>query len=494
VRLDSFFLIIFCCLFLMACKQEVRHVEPLSEPPSESLPLNEAIEQLGESLADSSARFDIGRLAVADFIGPGGQITPLGEYVSDKLSVKLFSTGQFPDMMERRMLRQVLAGRKQEMTGYFDQSSVQEFGNMLGVDSMVVGTIQDLGGVYDITARIVESDTGRLQGLADVMMSRGADVDRILSRPGSANLTIHVDPAVTGRVTVAGQSIELVNGLAMAEEVPYGPASVMVTASGYETKRISLNIRASQETLTLVLKPEKLAAAFQVVPPDATLVVNGEVVQLNPQGYAQVQELQAGENSYQVLAKGFEQVSKTFNPLDQRLINIHLKARNPYYETQAKLSEKVQDTRQNMDFTIRLWTDKTDYMVGDSIRFFFQSEQDCYLNLINVSADGQTRLIFPNAFQPDNFIRGGIVHSIPRDEDVFDFQLQPPPGVDRIYAIASSQPLRVFETDFSRQAFASFGPDSATEGTMRQINVRLDQSRLSAVDEHVIRIRQGSGK
>ena len=489
MRLKLFFLIVFGCLCLMACNKQVQHVETLPAPPPDSLPLNEAVEQLGERLAASSVRFDIGRLAVADFIGPGGQITPLGEYVSDKLSVKLFSTGQFQDMMERRMLRQVLAGRKQEMTGYFDQSSVQEFGNMLGVDSMVVGTIQDLGGVYDITARIVESGTGRLQGLADVMMSRDAEVDRILSRPGTANLTIHVEPAVTGRVTVAGQSIDLVHGLALAEEVPYGSASVMVMAPGYETKRTSLNIRASQETLTLVLTPEKLAAAFQVVPPDATLVVNGDVVQLNPQGYAQVQDLLAGENSYQVLAKGFEQVSKTFNPLDQRLFNIHLKARNPYYETQAKLFEKVQDTRQKMDFKIRLWTDKTEYSVGDSIRFYFQSEQDCYLNLINVSADGETRLIFPNAFQPDNFIRGGTVHSIPRDEDVFEFQLQPPPGIDRIYAIASTQPLRVFEPDFSSQAFASFGPESASEGTMRQISVRLDQSRLSAVDEHVIRIR-----
>lgn len=477
-----------CCLVLFACAKPVPDQPPFPAPPG-AVSLDEAIDRLAASLVETSQSQQFGRVAVADFVGPDRRITALGEYIADKLSVKLFASQRFPEMMERRLLKEILAGRKQEMSGYFDQSSVQQFGALLGVDSMVVGSIQELGGAFDVTVRIVESGTGRLQGMADAKVRRDATVKELLTRPQSATLTIQVEPAVAGTVTVAGQNAELRQGMAVIKGIPYGPTTITVMAQGFETQRSSVDIRSAEETTTLRLTPRSFATAFQIIPPLAVLAVNGAVIELTPQGYAEVAELSAGPNSYHAQAEGFEPTVATFDPLDTRQITVRLKAMDSFSSTQAKLFEKIQAMRQRQDFTIRLWTDKQVYQVGDTIRFSFQTERDCYLNLVNIPASGDIQLIFPNAFQPDSFVRAGQVQNIPGVHDTFVFRVQPPTGTDRVYAIASDRPLRIFETNFADQSFAVFARSSTPARTMTDMGQRLDQASLSAVAEYVFQIR-----
>lgn len=490
MRLIIFLFSIFLSLFLFACAKPVPDQPsfPVPAPPG-ALHLEEAIDRLAAELVETSGGQQIGRVAVADLVGPGRRITALGEYMSDKLSVRLFASQRFPDMMERRLLKEVLAARKQEMTGYFDQSSVQEFGALLGVDSMVVGSIQELGGAFDVTVRVVEAGTGRLQAMADVKVRRDGAVEELLTRPRSATLTIQVDPAVSGTVSLPGKTAELLHGVAVIKDVPFGPTTVTVMAQGFETARTDVDVRSPEQSSGLRLTPRRLSASFQLLPPHAELSVNGAPIQLNAQGFAEVADLLAGQNSYHARAEGFDPVVDVFDPLQTPSVTVRLTPLDDFSSTQNKLYEKIQTLRHRQDFKVRLWTDKTDYVVGDTIRFHFQAERDCYLNLVNIASNGEMRLIFPNAFQQDSFIRGGVVHSIPAEGAAFEFQIQPPIGSDRIYAIASDRPLNIFKTDFKDQAFAVFTRSAATDREMRAIGVRLDQTTLSAADEYVIRIR-----
>ena len=94
---------------------------------AEALDLYNGLEVLSEKLINStkvSAKAErIQKIAVADFIGPGDRVTGLGEHISDKISVRLFSSGEFPDFMERRQLKQVLQTHKNELSGYFDRDT-----------------------------------------------------------------------------------------------------------------------------------------------------------------------------------------------------------------------------------------------------------------------------------------------------------------------------------------------------------------------------------
>ena len=101
------FLCVFLCLiwFATGCASTgtVTKSGPASAPSyAEAKNLYEGIDFLAKRLIASASQHQIGKIAVADFVGPGDMITGLGEHVSDKPSVTIFFAGIFPDLMERK--------------------------------------------------------------------------------------------------------------------------------------------------------------------------------------------------------------------------------------------------------------------------------------------------------------------------------------------------------------------------------------------------------
>lgn len=89
---------------------------------------------------------------------------------------------------------------------------------------------------------------------------------------------------------------------------------------------------------------------------------------------------------------------------------------------------------------VRVWTDKQAYRVGDSLRVHFQANRDCYLYLYHQSADGKVGLIFPNRLGKMNMVDGGRTYTVPGPEHAFDLVVTPPPGVEKIRALATTEP------------------------------------------------------
>jgi tetratricopeptide (TPR) repeat protein len=79
---------------------------------------------------------DLKRLAVFDFNGP----RDTGGVVADKFTGQLWGTGYF-SMLERKELQKVLEEHALQMSGVIDDSTIVEFGKILGVDGMVVGSV-----------------------------------------------------------------------------------------------------------------------------------------------------------------------------------------------------------------------------------------------------------------------------------------------------------------------------------------------------------------
>lgn len=461
-------------------------------PPAyvEAKHLREGLNVLTEKLISSSAQYKVGRIAVADFIGPGDGVTALGEHISDKVSVALFSSGAFPDLVERKQLKQVLLTKEKEISGYFDQRTVQQFGNMIGVDSMVIGAIEDLGSFFDLTAKIVESSTGRLQGMADVRLIKDDAIMGLLQRERTATLTIAVDPPVDGMVMTGNKQGRLEQGMLTLGDIPYGECRVVIQSEGYETVSRNISVRSRAENLSVRLKSKQYECSFQIIPPDASLSVNGIPVPLNPQGFGKIDGLKAQECSYVAEAKGFQNLIGTFNPIKESLITAALVTNDPFYATKNIFFQKFQGVNKEQDFSVKLWTDRTNYRLKDEIYFYFRAQKDCYLNLVDINSNGEFSLLFPNRFHPDNFVKGGVTYRIPDKNYGFAFEAEPPTGTDRIYAFAGTRPLGVFDEDFSKDAFVTVTRGNTRGVKVKGIGARLDQAKLGAASECVIHISQ----
>jgi tetratricopeptide (TPR) repeat protein len=79
---------------------------------------------------------DLKRLAVVDFSGPGNS----GGITADKFTSQLWSTNYF-SLLERKELQKILEEHALQMSGVVNDSTVVEFGKILGVDGLIVGSV-----------------------------------------------------------------------------------------------------------------------------------------------------------------------------------------------------------------------------------------------------------------------------------------------------------------------------------------------------------------
>jgi hypothetical protein len=62
---------------------------------------------------------------------------------------------------------------------------------------------------------------------------------------------------------------------------------------------------------------------------------------------------------------------------------------------------------------VEIWTDNMRYRIGSDVRVYFRVERDARVYIFNTDASGHCSQIFPNAFDRDNWVRGGRIYSIP---------------------------------------------------------------------------------
>ncbi len=125
----------------------------------------------------------------------------------------------------------------------------------------------------------------------------------------------------------------------------------------------------------------------------------------------------------------------------------YTKAQSHYFDWE-KISKVVPEKAQknsnkekSTDNKIELWTDKKEYQVGDAMEIFFKVTQPLYVQIIDVTPDGEITTIFPNPYQKESFCLPGKLYKIPPDNGDFVLEVTPPVGIDRLKAIGSSSPI-----------------------------------------------------
>jgi len=99
------------------------------------------------------------------------------------------------------------------------------------------------------------------------------------------------------------------------------------------------------------------------------------------------------------------------------------------------------------NLTVGVWTDKSTYMVGETMRVYFTVNQPAYIYLYDIQPDGIVRRVFPNAFSQSNFVYAGM-HVLP-DKPSYQFSVTYPTGVEKLQIFASPIPLSLSPSTYS---------------------------------------------
>jgi len=90
--------------------------------------------------------------------------------------------------------------------------------------------------------------------------------------------------------------------------------------------------------------------------------------------------------------------------------------------------------------TVRVWTDKPVYQVGDHARIHFEINKAAYIYIWDIRPDGQVVRIFPNPYDTQNYFRAGE-HTIPSPGTTYRMRVDPPLGTEWLQILAVTEPF-----------------------------------------------------
>ena len=99
-------------------------------------------------------------IAVLDFKSNGISISEASS-ISEKLRTELFNNSDYR-VVERDKLEAILEEKGLMQSGIVSDENIVNVGGLIGVDRIVVGTINKIGKLYSLSARIVKVETGEI--------------------------------------------------------------------------------------------------------------------------------------------------------------------------------------------------------------------------------------------------------------------------------------------------------------------------------------------
>lgn len=135
------------------------------------------------SNAPASTGFKKTKIAVLDFQTQGEEFATedMGRIVAEWMITGLVETGRF-DVIERRLLAKVLEEQKLGMTGLIDPESAAQLGKILGVKTIVSGTILKLERTVEINARLINVDTASIVAAEKVRATSASKLNDLVSQ------------------------------------------------------------------------------------------------------------------------------------------------------------------------------------------------------------------------------------------------------------------------------------------------------------------------
>ncbi len=144
-----------------------------SQTPDVDAQLEESIQDLVSQLSDGLKKHRVAFVAVLPVSDASDSVTtPLGNYLTEKISSGLYSTGDVK-VIERSQLTKVVDELELTMGGKFDDASVKRIGRLLAVDAVVMGSYAELGvNTVEVNSRVVNVETAEVLGVGTIRIPK----------------------------------------------------------------------------------------------------------------------------------------------------------------------------------------------------------------------------------------------------------------------------------------------------------------------------------
>lgn len=149
---------------------------------------------------------------------------------------------------------------------------------------------------------------------------------------------------------------------------------------------------------------------------------------------------------------------------------------------------------------LSMWLDKPRPVPGDLVTIKAEADNDCYLTVISVDAEGVATVLFPSDFQTDNLLKRGTTVSIPPPDARFQLRYKAAASETILGRCSTSATPPVgIEHDFTHQRFTVLGnwenflrDTLVTEWELRTNPEKAERARIAQAG--ALRRRQAQGE
>lgn len=222
----------------------------------------------------------------------------MGALLSEWFTSSIVRSGRF-DVVERAMLEKIATEQKLAMTGFIDNDSATKLGMLLGVNTIITGSVLRLQNSVDIHSRVISVERGTIIAAENIRGDAGSDlhglVDELTGKiiknfsltdsglaPGTEFLVyregeaikspktgevLDVEHILTGRVVINKVSENVAEGEIVNEEsggIEYGQLvkSVQREAGQAPSLTVAVESVASPAQSTAPVRPREYKAAL----------------------------------------------------------------------------------------------------------------------------------------------------------------------------------------------------------------------------------------
>jgi TolB-like protein len=136
------------------------------------------------------------KVAVLNFLSP---TETFSDYVIEELTGKLV-TGRKVTIVDRRNLALISQEMNLQLSGDVSDESAQAIGRMLGAQSIVSGTLSNMGTFYRFRVRVINVETAAIQTQVSFDMRNDAQVAFLLGGSSSTNVVVNPSAGTTAQV------------------------------------------------------------------------------------------------------------------------------------------------------------------------------------------------------------------------------------------------------------------------------------------------------
>jgi TolB-like protein len=145
-----------------------------------SLRLKELSSQVISLVESSLAEKDRFTIAIIELenVGKRARDSELGKIVSEMLTTNIVQSGNF-NVVEREQLSKVLKELKLNQIGLVDANSAKTVGKMLAADSILCGSVSEVGQFFDINVRLIDVEKATIISAAVIEIKQSDFLNNI---------------------------------------------------------------------------------------------------------------------------------------------------------------------------------------------------------------------------------------------------------------------------------------------------------------------------